>query len=54
MTKVIMRFRDKETKAIHEAGDKYEGKAERVAELQKLGYLEVAKPKKKVKPKEGE
>ena len=54
MTKVIMRFRDKETKAVHEAGEKYEGKAERVSELQKLGYLEVDTPKKKIKPKEGE
>lgn len=52
MTKVIMRFRDKESKEIYEINGKYEGKVERVAELQKLGYLEVSKPKKKSKPKE--
>jgi len=54
MTKVIMRFRDKNTKEIHEKDGVYEGDAKRVAELQKAGYLGKEKPKKKIKPKEGE
>jgi len=54
MTKVIMRFRDKDTKKIYEKDGVYEGDAKRVAELQDLGYLEKEKTKKKSKSKEGE
>ena len=47
--KVIKRFRDKNTKKIYDPknknSNKYEGTAERIKELQELGYLE--KPKKK-------
>lgn len=56
MTKVIMRFRDKNTKKVYEKNGVYEGDAKRIDELQKAGYLEKEKPKKnaKSKPKEGE
>lgn len=58
MTKVIKRFRDRATGVIYEVTGKYEGDAERIAELQEKGYLEKDKPvkkaKKKSKPKESE
>lgn len=40
MVKVIKEFRDKETSAIHAVGSEYKGKAARVKQLQKAGYLE--------------
>lgn len=53
IAKVIKKFRDKNTKEIFAKGAEYEGTDERVAELQKLGYLEKPKANKKEK-KEGE
>lgn len=47
MSKVIKRFRDKETKKVYNVGEKYEGTAERIKELQEKGFLE--KPKKATK-----
>jgi len=37
--KVIKRFLDKNTKKVFEVGATYESGAERIKELQKLGYL---------------
>lgn len=39
--KVAVRFRDKNTKEIHEVGTEYKGTDERINELKALGFVEV-------------
>ena len=45
MAKVIKPFRDRETWAVFEAGDEYDGTPERIAELAAAGIVEATKPK---------
>lgn len=53
MSKVIKRFRDKNTKKIYNVGEQYDGTEARVKELQEKGFLEKPKkaPPKKVDKK---
>lgn len=43
-SKVIKRFRDKNTNKVHEIGSSFEGAEERLSELKELGYLENSEP----------
>lgn len=53
--KVIKRFRDKnDQKKVYGKNKVFEGTKERVAELQKLGFLGDEIAEKKKSPKEGE
>ncbi|MBU8733439.1 hypothetical protein KM915_25845 [Cytobacillus oceanisediminis] len=41
--KVIMAFKDKNTREVYAAGDDYEADAKRLKELQSKGYIEEVK-----------
>ena len=49
--RVIAAFRDRETKAIYNVGDEFEGSAERVDELTSGGYLAPIEKKPKAASK---